>query len=353
MTKFHTDGGKVLIMEKDGKEVHFLYDQEGSLFGMKVVSGSSVTDCYYEKNLQGDIVGIIDSGGNRIVSYSYDSWGRPVSMTDNSGAGIGSLNPFRYRGYFYDEETGWYYLKSRYYDPEIGRFINADEVDVLTTEQNSFIQFNIYVYCLNNPINYKDSKGYLAAAVIGGAIAGAILSTVSYGISCAINNEKMTTEDLLINMATGAASGAIGGVLAGASLGAIVLGSIGVGIGVGAITYASSGDSNDAFWAGLGAATSTFVGTRLPSVKGDYFTELLDGFVSSIKMGFPFEMGTIAIQNSSISFATEIKKPVSSYLGGSTKKSCGPYRRGWTQVLYKRSCPRMRSASYFYKNIIY
>ena len=122
--------GKTVTYAYDagGKEVHFLYDQEGSLFSMKVMSGSSAPDYYYEKNLQGDIVGVIDSGGNRIVSYEYDSWGRPMGMNDDSGAGIGNLNPFRYRGYFYDEETGWYYLKSRYYDPEVGRFINADSI---------------------------------------------------------------------------------------------------------------------------------------------------------------------------------------------------------------------------------
>ena len=106
--------------------------------------------------LQGDIVGLIDSTGIRKVNYSYDSWGRPVSMTDNSGTGAGSLNPFRYRGYFYDEETGFYYVSSRYYDQEIGRFINEDKQ---LNNLFGITGLNLYSYCLNNPINKIDLAG--------------------------------------------------------------------------------------------------------------------------------------------------------------------------------------------------
>jgi len=168
VTKFHTDNGRILIMEKGGKEVHFLYDQDGSLFSMKVVDGTSVTDYYYEKNLQGDIVGLIDSTGTRKVNYSYDSWGRPVSMTDNSGTGAGSLNPFRYRGYFYDDETGFYYVSSRYYDPEVGRFISPDSADILEVQSNLYDK-NLYAYCDNNPVMRRDETGdvWIAAVAIG------------------------------------------------------------------------------------------------------------------------------------------------------------------------------------------
>ena len=82
----------------------------------------------YVKNLQGDIVGIVDSNGTEVVKYSYDVWGLPMFATEGSMAStLGKANPFRYRGYVYDEETGLYYLRSRYYDPEWGRFINADD----------------------------------------------------------------------------------------------------------------------------------------------------------------------------------------------------------------------------------
>ena len=82
-------------------------------------------NCYYEKNLQGDITGIYDASGNLKAEYAYDAWGNPVVTVDIDG--IGTLNLFRYRGYYYDTETGLYYLNSRYYDPRTCRFISADE----------------------------------------------------------------------------------------------------------------------------------------------------------------------------------------------------------------------------------
>ena len=114
-------------------------------------------DYYYRKNLQGDIIGIINAVGTELVSYSYDAWGNILWTEDDSGRNLAELNPYRYRGYYYDTETGLYYLNSRYYDPRTGRFINADALDYL--RMNGQFNCNLYVYCANNPVKRKDPAG--------------------------------------------------------------------------------------------------------------------------------------------------------------------------------------------------
>ena len=105
---------------------------------------------FYRKNLQGDIIGIYDSCWNLLGLYEYDAWGNSLSQV---GSEILNINPFRYRGYYYDAETGLYYLNSRYYDPEIGRFISPDSLKYLDPTYNNGL--NLYTYCLINPVNCK------------------------------------------------------------------------------------------------------------------------------------------------------------------------------------------------------
>ncbi len=109
--------------------------------------------------MQGDITAIYDTNGNRMAEYVYDAWGNHTITTDIGG--IGTLNPFRYRGYYFDTETGLYYLKSRYYDPQTSRFINADEVDYLGAD-GTLLSYNIYTYSMNNPCMYYDPNGHKA-----------------------------------------------------------------------------------------------------------------------------------------------------------------------------------------------
>ena len=111
------------------------------------------------RNLQGDITGILNSAGEQIVSYTYDSWGRLLSTSGSAAETIGQKNPFRYRGYYYDAESGWYYLNSRYYDPEVGRFLNADGYVTTSIE---ILDSNMFAYCKNNPVNLSDPSGDLA-----------------------------------------------------------------------------------------------------------------------------------------------------------------------------------------------
>ena len=114
------------------------------------------TQYYYFYNLQGDVVAIYDSQGSTQVKYTYDTWGKLISVTGTMASTLGAKNPFRYRGYVYDTETGYYYLTTRYYDPETGRFLNADGY-ISTGEP--LTGYNMFAYCYNNPVMYEDSGG--------------------------------------------------------------------------------------------------------------------------------------------------------------------------------------------------
>ena len=156
------------------------------------------TKYYYVTNLQGDVVAILDGSGNPVVQYVYDTWGKPLSTTGTLADTLGQHNPLRYRGYIYDPETGLYYLQSRYYNPAIGRFLNADDIDYLGAN-DSLLSFNLFAYCQGNPINSTDPLGTVAisafaGAVVGGAIAGALISTVSYTVTSGLSGESITKQ---------------------------------------------------------------------------------------------------------------------------------------------------------------
>ena len=117
---------------------------------------------FYRRNLQGDIIAILDTNANVVVQYVYDGWGNHKVLDANGFAvtdqtHVGNVNPIRYRGYYYDVETGLYYLKSRYYDPTIGRFISPDSVDFLNPDTINGL--NLYAYCGNNPVMNVDPNG--------------------------------------------------------------------------------------------------------------------------------------------------------------------------------------------------
>ena len=109
---------------------------------------------------RGDVIQIYNASGVLVATYDYDAWGRVTeNSTDKDTQNIAEINPIRYRGYYYDSETGLYYLKSRYYDPAVKRFLNADDSDILQEEQNCLLQYNLYTYCFNNPANMNDDEG--------------------------------------------------------------------------------------------------------------------------------------------------------------------------------------------------
>lgn len=144
----------------DGKSLLFYYDNNGQPFGLRY----NGTDYYYLRNLQNDVAAIADGTGAIAARYYYDAWGNLLSVTDGAGHAvtdaehIGLVNPIRYRGYYYDSDTGYYWLNSRYYDPVVGRYLNADSV--IAGVGGSIQGYNMFAYCFNNPVNMSDSSGH-------------------------------------------------------------------------------------------------------------------------------------------------------------------------------------------------
>ncbi len=117
---------------------------------------------WYVYNAQNDVIGLINASGEYVVEYTYSAYGMPLSKMGTMADTLGTLNPFRYRGYIYDEETGLYYVSSRYYDPVVGRWLNADEY---ASTGQGILGHNMFVYCLNNSVNYLDIEGTDAVAI--------------------------------------------------------------------------------------------------------------------------------------------------------------------------------------------
>ena len=154
-----------LVNDVETNVIEFVYDSSNS----PIYFIYNNATYYYEKNLQGDIVAILDGSGNTVVEYTYDIWGKLVSITGTLADTVGAINPLRYRGYYYDTETQLYYLQSRYYSPDLMRFISQDD-PVFSNAQGEPIGSNLYAYCLNNPVMNSDPSGHSSGVAIMGGL---------------------------------------------------------------------------------------------------------------------------------------------------------------------------------------
>ena len=282
-TEFFLDGTKILA-QKDivsaGENtttetlMQFIYGVDG-IIGFTLNN----TNYYYKKNLQGDIIGIYDNNLQLITKYTYDAWGNhKISYLDNdifvdfnpansynetnTSLYVALKNPFRYRSYYYDTETGLYYLNSRYYDPEIGRFINIDDIEILDTTKDFANGINLYAYCLNNPVNDTDSNGNLSWwqwLLVGiGAVfvvaATAVLTVASGG----------TALGVIGTIAVGAAKGALIGAAVGTTLGAI---GGGIYSAVTGADFWSSVAAGAAMGFGIGAVVGAVIGASVAGIQ--------------------------------------------------------------------------------------
>ena len=156
VTKYTLHGKNVVHMTRGNDELHFFYDAQNKP-AVVVLNGTSYS---YVKNLQGDIVAVLDGNGTAVVQYKYDAWGRQIDCTFEAGndeaEALSTLNPFRYRGYVYDEETEIYYLGSRYYCSLHAHWLSADCFIGVNCDH---VTNNVYVYCGNNPIIRRDTSG--------------------------------------------------------------------------------------------------------------------------------------------------------------------------------------------------
>ena len=230
--------GKVIreYWTQNGSEyiLDFFYDVNGKPLALYYRVNGASTAYYYQTNLQGDVMKIFkvtSSGGvataTQVASYAYDAWGNVEAVVKASAddKNIANLNPLRYRGYYYDTETGLYYVSSRYYDPEIGRFINADDIDYLGAD-GSPLSYNLFAYCMNNPVNRFDVNGnwsmpnWLKVTVGAVAIAGLAVATVCTGGAAAVICGAALS-GAIAGGASGAVMGAIGGGISGGWQGAL------------------------------------------------------------------------------------------------------------------------------------
>ena len=146
------NGSQLSQMTVGSNTLNFSYDANGIPMSVSY----NGTTYYYATNLQGDVTAILNASGSPVVSYTYDAWGNPLTVTGSLATTLGTHNPLRYRGYVYDTETELYYLQSRYYNPDTGRFLNAD---AFTSTGQGFTGNNMFAYCGNNPVARKDDGG--------------------------------------------------------------------------------------------------------------------------------------------------------------------------------------------------
>ena len=151
---------------------------------------------------------IVDSKGSQVVVYRYDAWGEVLVSSDASGFGLAKINPLRYRGYYYDQETGLYYLQTRYYDPKVRRFLNADDASVLTKDPEQLTEKNLYAYCDDNPVMYRDAAGMFAFSV-GLGVLGMVTNVATCYIAAKVTGQEFGIGDLVVAAVTGFAGGMI------------------------------------------------------------------------------------------------------------------------------------------------
>lgn len=199
------DGNKLIREKSINNTLDFLYDEYDNLYGF--IKDNSEKYLYIRDQLQ-NIIGITDINGKIVVKYSYDAWGALKNIEDTSSSVIGKLNPFRFKGYYYDNESSMYYCKTRYYVPQWGRWLSADSIEYLNPE--SINKLNLYTYANNNPVIYYDPDGHMAllcALLILGAI-GMVANVGSQALTDLAYRNEFKWENYLV----AAGAGFLGGM---------------------------------------------------------------------------------------------------------------------------------------------
>ncbi len=191
-TQYLLSGSTILQETAPNKTIIYEYDESGYLRGM-VYNGSRYV---YIRNGTDDIIGILDPSGSLAARYDYDAFGQ-CTVTNYNGSTIGNINPFRYRSYYYDTESGFYYLNARYYDPNTRRFISTDEFEYLGSS-DSIISYNLFVYCSNNPLNRVDPDGTISVSITFAFLIG-LSNVVTNAVLLSITRQKYSALDMLLD----------------------------------------------------------------------------------------------------------------------------------------------------------
>ena len=243
--------GRLAIEKGSLRTLQFIYGETG-IIGFKYNSSATDTTFYFAKNILGDVIAIYKDTGELAAVYEYDAYGK-TTVTKYIGS-IGDYNPIRYRGYYYDTETSLYYLNSRYYDPETGRFINADDASMLTLGMDTLGGTNLFAYCLNNPVNDIDPSGEFVVSLLIAIGIGAIIGGVIGGLNASAKQENLVGGILsgaLIGAALGAAT-FLGGMTMLAIAGKPVLG-LAIASKVGFLATTATIATSTSFLAGMGS----------------------------------------------------------------------------------------------------
>jgi len=227
-TKYVVSGSTILSETTNNVSTVYYHSSDG-VIGFN----RGGVDYFYRKNIQSDIIAIVNTSGDIVAKYVYDAWGNhkiyssantliydSQNPSSANSSHIGCINPFRYRSYYFDSETGLYYLNSRYYDPQVGRFLNADTVDYL--EPESIQGLNLYSYCQNNPIVYADPSGHAPEWLQIAGWIGLGVGILVCGVAIGILTVGVGSATFLGAVAVGAAKGALIGATIGVGAGAIV-----------------------------------------------------------------------------------------------------------------------------------
>ena len=226
--KYTLEGSKIIVFSRSheggGFEMYFNYDEQGNLVDLNCEG----KEYFYIRDILGNIIKIVDEGNVCVVEYEYDAWGN-FTRKVRVDCYVSYFNPFVYKGYYYDSETQLYWVSSRYYSPELCRWLSPDSIEYL--EPQSINELNLYVYCNNDPINKYDPTGHFAISLtLLGLIIGTAIGATAGGIAAyniAKNNGSKCWELFGWTMAGIVGGGVVGGAL-GAGVGALVTKATGV-----------------------------------------------------------------------------------------------------------------------------
>lgn len=301
--KYVTLNKKIMSESYGDITIRYFYDNENRPYKIVVDKNGTTYTGYYVVNWQGDVVAITDSTGKVVVEYTYDAWGNVVSSSYEKIEGLSKMlydyNALKYRGYYYDADLELYYLNTRFYDPVICRFISADDISILSVDQENFLQYNLYTYCLNNPVNSMDSSGmfpwmFLAKVAIGGAI-----SAISYGISCHASGEEADPWIMCGYFVTGALGSAVGATemaWAGKQLVDKLIRASASGAGNMIMTMVDGGTAEEAMQAGINGTGFGLLGSMIPGATFGQFGDVSE-LVQEMSVGSTTEFLCSNISN--------------------------------------------------------